>query len=73
MYVSCLKQAATYVKLNKKLAKDFYSIKHHHGFMLNLSDRHTAMGDVEAMVNIFVNSPLGDLLHCMKYSSTKER
>ena len=31
------------------------------------------MGDVNGMVKIFTQSPLRRLLHCMKYSSTKER
>lgn len=31
------------------------------------------MGDVDGMVKIFTQSPLRRLLHCMKYSSTKER
>ncbi|XP_068706237.1 uncharacterized protein [Montipora foliosa] len=38
-----------------------------------IEERHRAMGDVKAMVDIFVYTPLKELLHCMKYSSTKER
>ena len=31
------------------------------------------MGDVDGMVQIFTQTPLRKRLHCMKYSSTKER
>lgn len=42
-------------------------------FYVVILDRHRAMGDVDAMVNIFTQTPLRKLLHHMKYSSTKER